>query len=264
MYTWAAGDACRADTTHPWGNLASNPNRAAMQQLCAELIYKEGGIPGQNRFDLGRDNFPIDGGESANVYRLLTTGNPKLRAETGDTYTLGMIWQPQNRDITLSADLYEIEIADVVDSLMFLTAYQQCFNVNGVSNPSYSVENEFCQAIHRDPETGNAGYVEGGNFNLSKRYTSGLDLSLTWRKQMLGGEFGIQSSMNDLFSWQQPAAADPDSPMLEYVGTAGAGTSYYDYRLFTQFSYSRDKLSVGLNWRYLPEAINSTKVQTPP
>ena len=29
VYTWAAGDACRADTTHPWGNLARNPNRAA-------------------------------------------------------------------------------------------------------------------------------------------------------------------------------------------------------------------------------------------
>ena len=55
--------------------------RAQMQQLCAELIYKEGGIPGQTRFDAGRDNFPIDGGESANVYRLLTTGNPELRAE---------------------------------------------------------------------------------------------------------------------------------------------------------------------------------------
>ena len=29
VYTWAAGDACRADTTHPWGNLASNPNARA-------------------------------------------------------------------------------------------------------------------------------------------------------------------------------------------------------------------------------------------
>src|SRR4030095_8515270 len=100
------------------------------------LMYKERGLPGTNLFAAGRDNFPIDGGESANVYRLLTTGNPRLRAETGDTYTLGMSWQPQSRDLSLSADLYEIEIADVVDSLGFLTAYQQCFNVNGVSNPT--------------------------------------------------------------------------------------------------------------------------------
>jgi iron complex outermembrane recepter protein len=263
VYTWAAGDACRADTTHPWGNIPSNPNRAQMQQLCAELIYKEGGIPGQNRFDAGRDNFPIDGGESANVYRLLTTGNPRLRAETADTYTLGMIWQPDGRDISLTTDLYQIEIDDVVDSLGFLTAYQQCFNVNGVSNPTYSVDNEFCQAIHRAPDTGNAGYVEGGNFNLSKRFTSGLDVSLNWRKDMAGGVFGINSSINKLFSWKQPASADPDSPLLEYAGSAGGGNSYYDYRLFTQFSYDRDRLSLGLNWRYLPSAMHDSKVQTP-
>jgi outer membrane receptor protein involved in Fe transport len=264
VYTWAAGDACRADTTHPWGNLPSNPNRAQVQQLCAELIYKEGGIPGQNRFDAGRDNFPIDGGESANVYRLLTKGNPRLRAETADTYTLGMIWQPQERGISLTADLYQIEIDDVVDSLGFLTAYQQCFNVNGVSNPTYSVSNEFCQAIHRAPDTGNAGYVEGGNFNLSKRFTSGLDVSLNWTTDMAGGQFGINSSINKLFSWKQPASADPDSPLLEYAGSAGGGAnSYYDYRLFTQFTYDRDKFRIGLNWRYLPSAMHDSKVLTP-
>jgi len=263
VYTWAAGDACRADTTHPWGNVPSNPARAQMQQLCAELIYKEGGVPGQNRFDAGRDNFPIDGGESANVYRLLTTGNPELRAESADTYTLGMIWQPAERGVSLTADLYQIEIEDVVDSLGFLTAYQQCFNVNGQSNPTYSVANEFCQAIHRDPITGNAGYVEGGNFNLSKRFTQGLDVSLNWRKDMAGGVFGINSSVNKLFSWQQPASADPDSPMLEYAGTAGGGNSYYDYRLFTQFSYIRNNFSFGLNWRYLPQAMHDSKVLTP-
>lgn len=263
VFTWAAGDACRADTTHPWGNVASNPNRAAVQQLCAELIYKEGGIPGANRFDAGRDNFPIDGGESANVYRLLTTGNPRLRAETADTYTLGMIWQPQEREISLTADLYQIEIDGVVDSLGFLTAYQQCFNINGVSNPTYSVANEFCQAIHRDPETGNAGYVEGGNFNLSKRFTSGLDISFTWRRDMAGGTFGVTSAINKLFSWKQPAAADPDSPLLEYAGSAGGANSYYDYRLFTQLNYNRDKLGLGLNWRYLPSAMHEQRVQTP-
>ena len=174
VYTWAAGDACRADTTHPWGNLASNPNRAQMQQLCAELIYKEGGIPGQTRFDAGRDNFPIDGGESANVYRLLTTGNPELRAETADTYTLGMIWQPGERDVSLTADLYQIEIEDVVDSLGFLTAYQQCFNVNGVSNPTYSVENEFCQAHSSRSDHQQRGLRRGRQLQLEQALHAGL------------------------------------------------------------------------------------------
>jgi iron complex outermembrane receptor protein len=258
-FTWTAGDACRADTTHPWGNLPSNPNRAQVQQLCAELLYKEGATPGNNRFDVDRNNFPFDGGSTANVHLLEVIGNPRLGAESADTYTLGMVWQSSDRDLNFSADLYQIDITNVVGSLGFLTAYEQCFNVNGVSNPSYSVANPYCQAIRRDPDTGNAGTVQGGSFNLSERYTSGLDLSVNWRKEMLGGEFGITSSVNKLFTWKQPATADPGSPLLEY---AGYGDDF-EYRLFTQFSYSRDALSVGLNWRYLPQSINVARVQTP-
>ncbi len=87
---------------------------------------------------------------------------------------------------------------------------------------------------------------------------------MNWRKDMVGGVFGINSSINKLFSWQQPASADPDSPMLEYAGSAGGGNSYYDYRLFTQFSYSQQQTSsFGLNWRYSPQAMHDSKVQTP-
>jgi outer membrane receptor for ferrienterochelin and colicin len=51
--------------------------------------------------------------------------------------------------------------------------------------------------------------------------------------------------------------------MLEYAGSAGTNNSYYDTRLFTQISYDRDKLGVGLNWRYLPSAMHDSKVVTP-
>ncbi len=257
--TWAAGDVCRADTTNVWGNVAANPNRAQVQQLCADLIYRVGGIPGSNGFDADRNNFPAGGGASANVYGLITVGNPRLRAESADTYTIGAIWQAQERDVTLSVDWYEIEISDVVGSLGFITAYQQCFNVNGVSNPTYSADNEYCQTIFRNPTTGDADYVEGGNFNLSSRYTSGIDINVDWRKEMLGGEFGIRAAMNKLNSWKQPATSDPDAPLLQF---AGFGTDY-EYQVFTTFSYATSQMNVGLNWRYLPETDAGGLVQTP-
>ena len=37
-----------------------------------------------------------------------------------------------------------------------------------------------------------------GNFNLSKRFTNGLDLTFNWRKDMAGGEFGVNTSVNKL------------------------------------------------------------------
>lgn len=255
---WGAGDVCRWDTTNQWGNVPSNPNRAQVQQLCADLIYRSGGAAG-NPFDADPDNFPAGGGGSANVYGQLNIGNPRLRAESADTYTIGMIWQARERDLTVTVDLYEIEIADVVGSLGFVTAYEQCFNANGTSNPTYSVDNEYCQTIYRNPATGDADYVEGGNFNLSSRYTSGGDLSVNWRKDLRGGTFGVRAALNKLNSWKQPATSSPSAPLLEYAGFG----SDYDYRMFTTFSYDRDRMNVAVTWRHLPETESGGLVQTP-
>jgi outer membrane receptor protein involved in Fe transport len=263
VYTWSQGDACRADTTEIWGNVPGNPNRAAVQNLCAQLIYRSGGVPGANLFDAGRDNFPNDGSVSANVYRQENVGNPLLRPEVADTYTAGMVWSPRERELSLSVDFYQIELKDVIDVLGFRQAYLQCFNASGTSNPSYSVDNPYCQAIFRDPDSGAATYVQGGNFNFSQRFTSGVDISLNWHKQMAGGTFGINSSINDLITWKQPASSDPDAPLLEYSGYEGTNQGYFKYRLFTQFTYDRGKLGVGLNWRYLPEQKDLSLVQTP-
>jgi outer membrane receptor protein involved in Fe transport len=257
VFTWTAGDACKATTQHEWGNLPSNPNRLQVQNLCAELIYLRGGIPGANGFDADRDNF--NGGGAPNVYRLYSKGNPRLKTESADTYTFGLIWQAPEANLSVSADWYEIEIADVVGSLGFLTAYQQCFNADGRSNPTYDVNNEYCQTIFPEPDSGNPEYVEGGNFNLSSRYTTGIDFNVNWSKDLAGGLFGVRSALNRLNSWKQPATSEPNSPLLEY---AGFGTDF-EYQLFTSFFYNRDKMSVGLNWRYLPETTHVAYVQTP-
>lgn len=257
-------DPCRVDTNLPWANTPGNPNREQVQQLCAELNYRQGALPG-NRFDVDPDNFPSDGATTADVYRLFSQGNPRLRPETADTVTFGFVWQAGGPALTLSADWYEIDIEDVVGDLNFTTAHQQCFNANGNSNPTYDLNNEYCQRVFRDPVTANAAYVIGGNFNLSQRFTSGVDYTLNWNAPLsnfgldAAGEIGVRTSVNVLHSWKQPAAADPDAPLLEY---AGHGENY-DYRFFTTFSYSRDKLGLALNWRHLPSSVAIARVQDP-
>ncbi len=252
------GDACRADTRNAWGNTPSNPNRAQVQQLCSALIYKSGGIPNQNVFDSDPSNFPFDGSAEYPYLNMSSAGNPKLQPEVADTYTAGLVWQAAGPSLSVSADWYRIGIDNVVALLQGSSAvllyYQQCFNADGHSNPTYSVNNVYCQAIERDPTAGTPSVINGGYFNLSKRRTSGIDLSVNWRRRLekVGGTFGIISSTNYLFNWEQPASDQPDSPLLDY---AGSGENL-KYRLFTQFSYTREKLSLGLNWRYIPETTN--------
>jgi hypothetical protein len=49
VFGWGAThDACMNITLHPWGNRADNPNRPQVQELCRQLIYLSGGVPGAN------------------------------------------------------------------------------------------------------------------------------------------------------------------------------------------------------------------------
>jgi outer membrane receptor protein involved in Fe transport len=261
VFGWGAtGDACMVNTLHPWGNNPVNPNRAQIQELCRQLIYRSGGVPGANDFDIqGANNYPNDGRALPHSYRLITGGNPRLEAEEADTLTIGLVWQAEGPDLTLSADWYEIEIDNVVGSLGFLAAYEQCFNANGRSNPTYSIDNEYCQRITRDPVDAEPLLVYGGNFNLSRRFTSGVDFTVNWNKEMAGGTFGIRASANKLNTWKQPVLSEPDAPLFEYAGYG----SDFDVRLFTTISYRRDRYDVGLNWRYLPSQQAAALVTTP-
>ncbi len=261
VFGWGAThDACMNITLHPWGNRADNANRPQVQELCRQLIYLSGGVPGANDFDTqGADNYPNDGRALPDSYRLITGGNPRLEAESADTYTLGFVWQAQGPNLNVSVDWYQIEIGNVVGSLAFLTAYEQCFNANGKSNPTYSIDNEYCQRITRDPTNAEPLLVYGGNFNLSQRLTSGVDFTVTWSRDLAGGTFGIRSSANKLLEWQQPVLSDPDAPLFEYAGYG----SDFDLRVFTAFSYRRDKFDVGLTWRYLSGQLAAALVTTP-
>jgi outer membrane receptor protein involved in Fe transport len=42
---WSQGEPCRSNTLNDWGNVPGNPNRAQVQELCRQLMYREGVTP---------------------------------------------------------------------------------------------------------------------------------------------------------------------------------------------------------------------------
>jgi len=258
--TWVELEPCRSDTTNTWGNVAANPSRAQVQELCRQLMYRSGTTPGNNFFDVDPNNWSTGVPNNGGVYSNVEHGNPLLKPEDSETWTFGMVWQAPERAITLSADFYDIFIEQAVGNLNFQTAYRQCFNYTGVENPSYSPDNPYCTFIHRNPETQESAFVEAVNFNLGQISTSGVDLEVTWRRDMAGGEFGVRSSLNQLFEWQ--VFDVPGSPLYDYADSTAQG-GLYNWQAFTTVSYGTDRVSLALNMRYLPEVRNAILVQTP-
>ena len=259
--TWVELEPCRSDTTNAWGNVATNPDRVQLQELCRQLMYRSGVPPGNNFFDVNPDGWSTGVPNNGGVYSNVQHGNPLLKAEESETWTLGVVWQSQgDRSFTVSADYYDILIEEAVGNLDFQTAYRQCFNYTGVENPTYTIDNSYCQFINRSPETAESSFVEAVNFNLGQISTKGIDFDVSWGHELAGGDFSIRSSLNRLLEWKSFDV--PGSPLYDYADSTAMG-GLYDWQAFTTFQYSSNRYSVALNVRYLPEVRNAALVQTP-
>jgi iron complex outermembrane recepter protein len=266
-------DTCSAVTLSAWGNKPGNPNRTQVQALCRAIIgnstsgfdtqtYNTGVVfngqllgPGPNGFTRQTPPFfPLE--------IEIEKGNPDVDPETATTWTLGaVITEPFGWDhFTLTLDGYDIKVKDTIARLSATTAYNNCFNFNGTSNPTYSVSNQFCQLIGRDPITGDRAQVNSLYLNLGELKTSGIDIALAWSHDLGPGQFLANLTANYLINYEyQP---DPTAPFNDATGTLDQG-GQYDYRVLTTLEYRWSGFNAGMMWRYLPSVENAAKAILP-
>jgi len=255
-------DPCSASTLSPWGNVPGNPNRAQVQALCEKLIGNT-----TSEFNTQTYNASTYGTGPNGWTRQVPTffpleienqmGNPAVKPETGRTFTLGtVITEPFGiSNLTTTIDLYRIQIRDAIAPQSSITVYNNCFNYNGTSNPTYDVNNSYCQLIQRNPITGDRASVTSLYTNLGTLLTQGLDLSVNWKHDIGPGVFAVGTQANYLNKYVYQTA--PGSALVDARGTldtvngaAGLG-GLYDFRAMTHFNYTWQRLMVGLNWEFL-------------
>jgi outer membrane receptor protein involved in Fe transport len=244
------GDPCAVDTQNSWGNVPSNPNRAQVQALCSAIINNPGSL-----FDADPNAYIGPFG-----YFVLEIesrrGNPELESEEADTWTLGAVFQ-RNR-WTASVDLYDIDISGAITPVTAYTTYQQCFNADGASNPTYALNDPggYCAEINRLPD--GARFQVGAPYkNLGAISTMGADAQFNW----VGDRWGVSFNMTVIDKYETQATAD--APLIDSAGTLAEG-GQYDWRTFTTVRYSpSEPLSFALTWRHLPEVEDASAALVP-
>jgi len=260
-------DPCAINTAATWGNVPGNPNRSQVQTLCSQLngtgtsVFDDnpgGFIGGNNGF------FPLE------LERR--SGNPNLAPEEAKTLTVGAIFRspfdsPAVSNLTASLDWYQIKISDAISQLPATTVYENCFNVNGSSNPTYDVNNEYCQLITRDGITGGRVSTEAPYLNLGAIETSGIDAQINWRAnladiglQSLRGAISLGLSVSYLLNYKTQAL--PNGPFIENEGTL-AQNGQYEYRSIVNLGYALGSWNVGLSWQHLPAVENQAFATNP-
>ncbi|WP_286748933.1 TonB-dependent receptor [Sphingopyxis sp. SCN 67-31] len=187
-------------------------------------------------------------------------GNVNLKEETADTWTVGAVYRPNFGSalfsrLSASIDYYSIKITDVVGSITATNQLQGCFNATGVTNPTYDVNNGYCQLFERDPLTGNVINSLGLQQNLATLKTSGIDLQVDWSFDLADAGLGNLGSLNLnyvvgwLRAWQRQDAAG--GPFNERAGTIDStnGFTFPKWKMLGSVNYSNGPFGLGLRWR---------------
>jgi outer membrane receptor protein involved in Fe transport len=200
-----------------------DPAQTAQTKAMCQAMMGPGGAA--FFYDPSRNN-ALDGTGIANSF-----GNPNLREEQADTFTMGIAMSLFN-DWRLSVDYWRIKIDQMIALEGADTTYQKCFDKT--FNPTADLNNEACQRIARNPGTGGGGYV-------NRVFNNALTLNLHEKTQ--------------------------DNPLVAQIDWKGYGpptTSCalqlqclnYDYRIFTTLGYGRGMWNVQLQHQYWPGLPN--------
>jgi outer membrane receptor protein involved in Fe transport len=188
-------------------------------------------------------------------------GNPEVGEEESDTRTFGIVVTPAAiPGLAVTLDYFDISLDGAIAQLGggLNNTLNLCFNV--IQN----IDSEFCQAISRNPVTGEISvpfYAEIRQANTGGLETNGLDLAARYTWDIGWGMFGNGSTFNVSSAWTQtkeftstPVQAFPNVKN-RCVGSYGTtcGEPIPEFKGVTRLTWATGPLSLSLRHRYIDD-----------
>jgi iron complex outermembrane receptor protein len=169
------------------------------------------------------------------------TGNPKLKAETSKSATVGVVFEPV-KDFSVAANWYRIDWRNVVSSKSFQDIIDASCPNGGAAfgnPPCPSTAN-----VLRDTTSGTNGVVTilSNYENLASRVTSGVDLDGSLRLATDFGRITTSANVTYIHSFKEDG--------VEYVGTNGGSNTIPRTRAGLSVSLDQGALAVTARVNY--------------
>ncbi len=205
-------------------------------------------------FAAGGAAFPGSGGgpytyqQSNNQVEAFQTGTAGLQPEIADSYTAGVVfnpdWFPIGR-LALSIDWFNLDLQDQIALRSIASIYNGCLTDLGLGGGDCDLapRNASGQIISVDQTRSNfAGHSE----------VSGIDYNIRWSHDIDGiGTVGV----NTLVTWYDEATG-----AFAGIGqvSGGIGGAFNEWAAATTFTWDRDALSLLLRWTWESELEGAT------
>ena len=184
-------------------------------------------------------------------------GNPNLREEQADTFTLGVAMDLLE-DWSLTVDWYQIEIENMVALEGADSTYQRCLDM--AFNPNGDLSTPACMNIARNPSNGNGGFVNRSFTNEGLAKFSGVDVQLNWSKQLANGG-GLNMNLVANAPVHEITQDRADLDPIDHAGFDSCALQMqcqnYDYRMFTTVGYGKNNWNFNVRHQYWPELLNN-------
>ncbi len=233
------GDPCSNDFNDPDGNVLGAQDDPRARALCVAQ-----GIP----------DAILDGYLFANTqFEALSGGNPLLSEETADTYTVGLVFNSPGGSFQGSIDYYNIAIEDGIGTIDADVFVERCFDP--AFNPSFELNNFYCNFFERDPGTGEVTRALEVDTNIAETEVEGIDIQLEYGAELGAGEFDVKLVASNLQNWKQAQIAG--ETLEEFAGTASSSFDVLpEWRYTTSFSYGVSGFDAVLRWRHVGDTTD--------
>ena len=196
----------------------------------------------------------------------LIGGNPDLKEETADTYSVGVVWTPRFDNplfekLSLSVDYYSIKIKDAIGTVDAGLALTKCYD--GSAGSSF-----YCGLFNRSTATGEIQTLQLTNLNLATYETSGVDFQIDWGFGLgaigLSDDYGslsfnVVGNYLDKFDVQSL----PGEPIDKLKGTIGntsvssVAVAKPEWKVMSSATYSIGPAEIGVRWRFIDSMVDA-------
>ena len=173
--------------------------------------------------------------------RSIVGGNDKLKAETANVITAGVVFEPpQAKGLAVTLDYWNVDISKAIQSLGASGILSNCYT-RGLM--------DYCKQVHRDPQQGyGIDFIDDPISNVGGTNTSGLDAAVVYDHKFGDiGRFRTQLEAQYLFKYN----LDNTIQVLHGLGNYDLGV-YPKYKANVSVGYQHPTgVGAGLNLRYV-------------
>ncbi|RJF93354.1 TonB-dependent receptor domain-containing protein [Sphingomonas cavernae] len=187
------------------------------------------------------------------------SGNPNLKEEKSDSYTVGVAINPRSinalRNLTLTVDYYNISIKDAIVAPPRQFILDQCYGQG---------EQSFCDLVDRRPSqtainsSGSLEYVDAPLFNGGKLKVEGLDVAVAYNTAL--SAFGADGRLSGRIAYTRVfdgyVVSVPGADKDPFAGEVGNSKD----RFTANLGYGVDDFSINFTGTYIGKAYEDDQL----